>query len=235
MPVDEIEMHPFLWNQVDYTNLSKLSKYCKLIVGTFPIYAITDSLPLENEGVQRKINWQNEANFQYFYGSKKNHIWRLLSHAFQENTPNDTDEAISLLNRNNLFMTDVVRSSFRVGYGSSDNDLVISTLNDELLDILNNSLNLKIIYFTSIQAKRWFCQIIDITFDNSRDVIEVINDRRYRMVILPSPAGNGRTVTHFFNTFPLDETEQLLIANNNPYALAYRERYFDYYLTIPCD
>ena len=57
MPINEVEFHPYIFDQVtDFTDQAQLSKYCKLIVGTFPVYAITDSNPIEELGLNKSNN-----------------------------------------------------------------------------------------------------------------------------------------------------------------------------------
>lgn len=230
MPLNEIEMHPFLWDQIEDFKTSNLKNYTKLIVGTFPIYALTNSIPDENKGMQKKVNWNTEASLPYVYGSKKNYLWRLFATSFQENIPVNKEEAIFLLNSNDFLITDTIASAFRLGYSPLDSNLRISTLNDAIIDIMKNAANLKMLYFTSVEAKKLFCLILGIKLDRSRDTFDTIYKNIYRSIILPSPAGTARTVPHFFNNFSLSDEERRLRVNQKSYALAYRQRYYTHYL-----
>lgn len=234
MPINEKESHPYLRQQVNiFTEKSQLSKYTKLIVGTFPVYAITESVPIEQTGVEKRRNWQSEAFIQYFYGSEGSHFWNLLASSFNEQKPNTKDEAIALLNKYGFLISDVFNSVSRNNYSPLDSDLRNSSNNESLKEIVRNSESLKVIYFTSKAAKVAFCKILDITYINSVDSIEPILGREYRLIILISPAGNGRTVRHFFNIFPLSGEEVALRKIKSSYALLYRKRYYMHYLTAP--
>jgi hypothetical protein len=236
MPVNELESHPFLYNQIaDFTDQNLLAKYCKLIVGTFPIYAITNSNPVEEKGLQKRANWQDEAFMQYFYGSEANYFWSFFTGAFNEDMPSISWDATDILDKYKFLITDVFSSTYRKGYSPLDNDLISPVFNASIRDIIQNSFNLQILYFTSKTAKRKFCEIMHINYINSVDNIEVICERYYRMIVLTSPAGGGRTVPHFFNDFPLSIEEVNLRENNQVYAYAYRRRYYSHYLTIPCN
>lgn len=235
MPINEIEYHPYLDDQVNIFNTS-FSQYCKLIVGTFPIYALTDSQPMEDIGIQKKHDWENEAIIQFFYGSRRNRFWRLFSAVFNDVPPNNKEDAISLLNRNDFLITDVIASAFRSEYSPADTSLILSTLNYDIINILEKCSNIKVIYFTSKNAKRHFYEIFNINVNaviNDLDHIETIHNNEYRLITLIPPGGNPRRAPDYFHIFPLLEEEQSLRLNGGRYALAYQERYYRHYLTIP--
>jgi hypothetical protein len=236
MPINEPENHPYLNNQInDLADKSKLSKYTKLIVGTFPVYAVTESIPIEEIGLIKRENWQDDAFFKYFYGSRGSHFWDLFSSSFNEAMPGTTEEAIVLLDAKKFLITDVFRLASRNGYSPLDEDLNNVEKNEGLRDILLNGENIDIVYFTSKTAKRIFMEIFNIVDDdiNILDNVKIIENKQYRLIVLISPAGNGRTVRHFFNSFPLNIDEANLFNNNQRYALRYRQRYYRYYLTLP--
>lgn len=236
MPLNEIERHPFLYRQVeDFHNQASLSKYCKLIVGTFPIYAITESDPIENIGLQLRENWFDIAFIQYFYGSRMNYFWELFCSTFDEELPNNLFDAIELLDKYGFLITDVFSHAARLNFSSLDNQLVTPILNESIIDIVQNSDNLQIVYFTSKIAKKAFCRILQIHYIDDYDHIQSIRGKNLRLIILISPAGNGRTVWHFRNHFPLLQEEVNNRQNGNGYAIAYRQRYYTNFLTIRCN
>lgn len=234
MPINELETHPYLSIQItNFNDKENLSKYRKLIVGTFPIYAITSSHPIEETGLVKRANWTADAFMQYFYGSWGSHFWEMFSLTFDDIIPNTQEEAIDLVNKYNFLITDVFKETFRKGYSPLDSNLVAPVYNDTIVTLIQNSDNLKIIYFTSKTAKKEFCKIVDVPFINSVDNIETIFDKNYRLIVLISPAGGGRTVRHFFNDFPLTEAEQNLVNIGQRYAYAYRLRYYTHFLSLP--
>ena len=137
MPINELETHPYLFDQVnDFKDKDELAKYCKLIVGTFPIYAITSSNPTEPLGLQKRALWFQEAIIQYFYGSRKNHFWRLFTTTFNAPAPNTKQGAIELLNKYKFLITDVYHKAARNGYLPSDTDLRRKTPNLQIVDLI---------------------------------------------------------------------------------------------------
>ncbi len=236
MPENELESHPYLLRQIDnFKDAVQLSKYGKLIVGTFPIYAITESEPVEEMGSQLRDNWFEEAFIKYFYGSRSNHFWELFCTAFDEELPYNIFEALELLNKHQFLITDVFSHSCRLNYSPLDNHLISMVINESIIDILQNAINLNIVYFTSKATKRIFCKILQVPFINSYDSMEAILGKDLRMIILISPAGNGRAAWHFRHHFPLSQEELNNRQIGNGYAIGYRERYYKNYLTIPCD
>lgn len=236
MPENETETHPYLHFQVnDFNESVKLSNYCKLIVGTFPIYAITDSEPIENHGVVIRENWINYAFMKYFYGSRRNRFWELFAECFNEPIPVGHNDAIELLDRYKFLITDIVSSTQRNGYSSSDAAISGNKLfNFDLISsILVNVNHLKIIYFTSRIAKRWFCECLNIPFLDVSEEISVIENRRLLLIVLIPPHGNGlrRGQDFYLDNFPLNAQELL---KKPGYTTSYKQRYYCNYLKLNC-
>lgn len=228
MPLNEIENHPFL-NIQEESNDFIFENIRTLIIGTFPIYEITISNPILNSGVIKKLEWSQKAYFKYFYGSKKNYFWNILCQFFEMPFPNDLQECISILNRNGVFLTDTISSTYRNEFDSADSSLFPIHYNSKITEYVNgfSQYNLQTICFTSDLAKSQFCEIVHCeNIGRVQDL--VINGKSITLKTLPSPAGNGRTVKHYFNTYPLSPIESQLRNNNQKFANAYRNRvYFE--------
>lgn len=135
MPLNELETHPYLTylgDEPDY------SSYQSLIIGSYPIYAITSSTPVEPDGVNKRANWNREAFVQFFYGSRKNVFWQQFSQSLDENLPlNATRHDLEvLLQRHNFLITDAIKSLYRKDYSASDPDLQPVALNGSIVDKL---------------------------------------------------------------------------------------------------
>jgi G:T/U-mismatch repair DNA glycosylase len=238
MPIGEIESHPYLNAQISIPNDALLEKYRFLIVGTFPIYQLTTSDPINVQGNLLKGNWEHYANFQFFYGSMENCFWELFSNAFNQPNPQTPADAIALLDAGGFLITDVVSMTQRVNYSPSDNAIstnkVLNTL--QLNYYLNNIKSLQAIFFTSFVAKEWFCQALGLQYRHL--IIDALSHqgRRICLFILMSPAGSGRSVNTYIPVFPLNTLEAFNRANKIPYAMQYRMRYYEEFLnlTIPC-
>ena len=149
MPVNEIEQHPFL----DYLGDNPdFSKYNSLIIGSFPIYCITNSTPIEANGEAIRNDWQNDAFMQFFYGSMRNKFWKLFFNAYHRDFENDNPtriQCIDFVNEKKFILTDVIESSSRNYYRSSDNELIPELFNCNILNIIMK-MNGNNIFFTSV-------------------------------------------------------------------------------------
>ncbi len=112
MPINEIEIHPYL-KQGQLTNSKSL------ILGSFPVYECTDPDTLPKQ----KIRKSNNA-FRYFYGSSKSSFWSLYS-KYIDSTVNFNPNSISKsLLQNNISISDTIISCYRKMQSSSDKDLI---------------------------------------------------------------------------------------------------------------
>jgi hypothetical protein len=226
MPNNELEIHPYLEsiNDFDYD----VTFFENLIIGSFPIYSITDTLYEDGSRVSR-FNYQ-DAFMRFFYGSKKNSFWELFSNAIGTNNPieleenNRTQSAISILVENNFLITDVIHKTNRNHIKSEDSELWVTTSNDFVRDnrtlnwdierVLNRNINIKYIYFTSTEINGnspfgWFKIIFRNNYSftvlnqiGNRIISAsiVINNRKYIIFFLPSPAGKGTRGLQFSDT-----------------------------------
>lgn len=168
MPINELEQHPFIGYQNNYDyNVKDITG---IIVGSFPIYSITNSINANREIVLQRDNEQ-ETFMKFFYGSKKSDLWNYLVsiynfHDFVNMVDIGRVEKVEyakrLLFENKLIMTDCIKASNRIRFSSADSDLLINTAdvedwvidnleyNLDLIDLLETHKNIKNIYFTSI-------------------------------------------------------------------------------------
>lgn len=189
MPTSELEQHPFL--NYFKAQLYDWNQYRKMIVGTFPIYSITASQPQEAEGLRVKAQWSKEAHFPFFYGSRNNQFWSLLSQALEQPRPNSRQECTDMLNQGDILITDAIATACRAGYSALDEDLIPHQLNNGIVEILQYATHLEAIYFTSQEAKQLFCEITAIPYQPT--VVEQWNGQNgsIQLVCLPSPSRSG--------------------------------------------
>ena len=226
MPSNELEEHPFLLCQKG-TDTFNVENVKLAIIGTFPIYEITYSEPIENVGIEKRNRWNNKANFQFFYGSKQNNFWDILCNCIGTNIPDSVQECLRILNSNGIYISDTIQKTFRTQYSPSDNQLSEWQLNTDMREMICSMMNhnLNTIIFTSTLAKALFCRILNIT-DNGK--IQYYSHANKQMVLktLPSPAGNGRSVPHYTVDYPLTNEEELLKKSGKPYTKGYRQRIY---------
>lgn len=231
MPKNELEQHPFL----DYQLASKeydIKNTTVAIIGTFPIYEITNSIESDENARLIRTHWRKKALFKYFYGSKENHFWDILTKVFNVDFPKTKEDCLNILNENNLFISDTINSCFRENFDYQDSSLSIISLNLNLSEIIKEmaKLNLKKIFFTSDLAKTLFCDIMSLK-NSGRIQTTIISGKQIILYTLPTPAGNGRSVWHFRNDYPMNKNESFLKSNKMPYALQYRNRIYTEVLT----
>lgn len=223
MPQNELEIHPYLHCIKD--DKFESTYFENIIIGTFPIYSITDTINEKGEIISRFE--EQTANMRFFYGSKKNSFWKLFSQALEENNPTNfpskdrCNKAIELLVKNKFLITDVVYKTNRKNENSEDSDLWVTTedkfvnenrsLNYNIIELLNKNPNIKNLYFTATGLNGnspfgWFREIFGntlqykITLQVENRLISAtitINNRTFNAFFLPSPAGSGTRGLHF--------------------------------------
>jgi len=183
MPIDVLEQHPFLNYRNDFIPPSQV-KYKSLIVGSFPIYAITNSLDETFNVIAERFDI-DQTKVRFFYGSKKSDFWKLVAEAHLENDPTETpapidynlrkQNCIDFLERNKILITDSVYRTNRENECSEDTNLWIEAnnfasqncqTNENILQLLENHPTIDSLFFTSTMIDAhspygWFCQSIN--------------------------------------------------------------------------
>lgn len=169
----------------------------KLIIGTIPPHRFcTEECQLFEEDVK------------FYYGSKSNHFWRLISEVTNiqfdnRNTEQAIDQRKKFLTDRLIGITDIIESCDRVGCSPSDNDLRNPVYKDIKL-LLANCPTIKTLIYTSKFVKTCINNVL-ITisyfnvkqntrhrFDNDRNVqVLNISNRNYDIIILYSPSPRG--------------------------------------------
>lgn len=217
MPVNELEIHPYL-DTINYK--AKDENYFEnLIIGSFPIYAITDRV-LENNQIQEIDLNENNADMRFFYGSNKNNFWSWFANAFNADNPLEQanpefrkQDAVKLLVANKFLITDVLYKTNRKNTSALDSDLWVKTqnnfvvqnrsLNHSLRSLLNTNKAIKNLYFTAtgLDGKTpfgWFKKIfgddlvfqnINVIHNNTVSATLTINNREYNTFFLITPGG----------------------------------------------
>lgn len=217
MPHNVLEVHPYL----EVINYEEHDSSCfeNLVIGSFPINAITDT-QLENGQIETTPLNQNNAAMRFFYGSNRNNFWPWFANAFNANNPLNQpnpqarkEAAIKLLVTNKFLITDVVYKTNRKNTSALDSDLYIKTdnqfviknrsLNHDIKSLLNNNPSIINIYFTAtgLEDKTpfgWFKKIfgnnlvfqnINVFHNNTVSATLTINQRQYNAFFLITPGG----------------------------------------------
>jgi len=201
MSHDVLEQHPYL-NEINYNRLNE-NYFEGLIVGTFPVWDITDTV-LPNGQVNQHAFNGNNAYMRFFYGSKINVFWDLLSNSFAPaanpvsaaNPQLCKQVAINLLIENKLLITDVFFKTNRREKKAEDQHLWIDTTNQYVLNnrSLNNGINnllnynksIKYLFFTApdIIGKCPFGKFREIFNDRlAYQIVSIINGRVWSVKI----------------------------------------------------
>lgn len=123
--MDEIETHPF--------KAFVPAKATVLIVGSFPGRDITHKKLSEDE---------------WFYGTKRNQFWRIISGVYQEELLTKADKQ-RLFERHGIGIVDIFLRIRRKGNNNTDSNLEIVEYNDEAIKKILENKNIKTIFFTS--------------------------------------------------------------------------------------
>ena len=209
MPVNILERHPYL-NYREGIKKEK-RKYKGLIIGSYPIYACSNILD-ENLNVVNENNFENQIRMRFFYGSNRSEFWDYLFNVFEDQNEITKENAINLLERNDLIISDALYQTNRINVSSSDSDLMVSIgvndfinqnllLNNSIRDIIIENEEIENLYFTATGLIGkcpfgWFRQI----FENELGYEQVdnngfnrwglncnINNRHFNVFLLPTP------------------------------------------------
>jgi len=112
MPIDEIEYHPYL-------QVGEAIQSSRMIVGTFPIYSLT------NPRTEQKNQLQDQRNdLSFFYGSRSNSLWNWYRRYVD--TTVDIQNPVSIiksLGTEKVAISDVISQCTRVNESFEDNSL----------------------------------------------------------------------------------------------------------------
>lgn len=215
MPINQLERHPFL-NYRDGLNTEKIKTYKGLVLGSFPIYNLTYKLDEKFEVIENNKN-KNDIRLNFFYGSKKSNLWDYIFNAFENINPITKENAIDLLEDNNLIMSDVIYQTNRKNENAPDSDLMINNseikkqilnelkLNNSIVEIINKNKGLQNIFFTATGMKGktpfgWFKDIfgkkliidkINYFCGKPWSLTIKIDNRNFNVFLLPTPKPRG--------------------------------------------
>lgn len=132
---DEIETHPF--------KAFIPGNITVLIVGSFP---------------GREVTHQTLSKDEWFYGSKRNQFWKIMSAVYQTNIESKKDKQ-DLFNEHGIGMVDIFLRVKRKKGNNTDNNLEVIEYNDiALKEILKNDA-IKNIFFTSKFVEKCFLSL----------------------------------------------------------------------------
>ncbi len=130
MPINEIESHPYL-------HTCEAIAASRMIVGTFPIYSLT------NPRTPRKEQLQQERNdISFFYGSRSNYFWSWYKKYIDALVDVQNPQSIiDSLRMKKISISDVVKSCSRVDESFEDNKLRNKIWNDSLATVIEQSVD----------------------------------------------------------------------------------------------
>jgi len=208
MPLNEIEQHPYLDYFITYNNNNvDWAKYNKMIIGSFPVYGITETIYPYSD----KRHLECSMQMPFFYGSQTNEFWSHLVKAIDDrqwisaNNPKDTRNlAIKYLEQHGILLTDVISRTNRFAMKddlpspfSTDDSALLNlsaerhvvdqfALNQDVIDWLIKAVNIDSLYFTAqgLSGKTpggWFHQILNRHNIEFEVLYQSSNAMKYRM------------------------------------------------------
>lgn len=179
----------------------------KLIIGTIPPHRFC---------VPNKLS---EKDVPFYYGSRDNYFWDLISNIYQTNlSPLNTMEAIlkrtNFLKKHNIGITDIIKSCSRKNKSSSDANLMDIVYKDLSL-ILNQNINIDTLIYTSGFVKKCINNIFksyhEIDKNDNRKQFLTILGKKYNVWVLYSPSpqalrnmgknGNDKRILQYIKVF----------------------------------
>ncbi len=119
-----------------------------IIIGSFPIAIFTSPMN------------PKKGEIDFFYGGKRNQLWKILSICFERELKNEK-QIKNFLSEKCLALGDVIKSCQRINGGSLDSDLKNCEYFIELAEIIPKN-NIKTLYFTSSKVQNIFRQKIGV-------------------------------------------------------------------------
>jgi hypothetical protein len=213
MPVNELEQHP-------YIQIGEAIPATRMIVGTFPIYSLT------NPRTPRKHQLQQlRGDISFFYGSRANAFWGWYQQYIDAtvNTQNAQSILASLQVRE-IAISDVIKECSRIDESFEDNNLREKDWNLPLGNVINRSID-KIIctskadsgamgwlrdkvlipagfVVNQIETAQLHHQILNAIQGSNTQVISIAQvltrgQKKVSIVALPSPGSPERRLANF--------------------------------------
>ncbi len=126
MPIEEIEIHPYLQQ-------GQINGATKLILGSFPVYECTDQ-----DNPLKQQNRQNEGTIRFFYGSIDSGLWGLYRDNIDDTIllPPNPNLILPSLAQRQIAVSDTIASCERHGFSSEDSKLIRRTYNRQGIQTL---------------------------------------------------------------------------------------------------
>ncbi|MFD2036062.1 hypothetical protein ACFSKL_14760 [Belliella marina] len=136
-----MENHP----RIDKNNT--IIKKSKIILGSFPTWALTNPDPEKNETFKEKENERmKNGDLHFFYGSSTNKFWLWYQkYIDQKVAKNDIHSLINSLENNSIGITDVIMSCNRKNKSSLDKHLTNRLYNHHFFQIPKTGGKIKIL------------------------------------------------------------------------------------------
>ena len=133
--MEEIETHPF--------KAFIPENVTTIIVGSFPGREVTHKILSENE---------------WFYGSKRNQFWKIISGVYQMDLETKKDKA-SLFKKHGIGIVDIFLRVKRKGNNNMDSNLEVIEYNDKSIKEILENKTIKTIFFTSKFVEKSFLKL----------------------------------------------------------------------------
>jgi hypoxanthine-DNA glycosylase len=137
--MEEIETHPF--------KAFIPENVIAIIVGSFPGREVTHRILSEDE---------------WFYGSKRNQFWKIISGAYETDLPTKMQKE-NLFKKHGIGIVDIFLKVKRKADNNMDSNLEIVELNDKAIKIVLQNPNIKSIFFTSKFVEKAFMKMFPET------------------------------------------------------------------------
>ena len=183
MPLNELEQHPFI--QIGEAIPAK-----RMIVGTFPIYSLT------NPRTPRKNQLQlQRGDISFFYGSQANTFWSWYQQ-FVDPTVNiqNVQSILASLQTNKIAISDVIKECSRIDESFEDNKLRRKIWNRSLANIITGSID-KIICTSKAGSGAMGWLRDKVLIPAGFVVNQVATDQLHHRILNAIPGSNTQVIT----------------------------------------
>ncbi len=195
----------------------------KLILGSLPPWRFT----IDDDPAVNKLKILRDGDIDFYYGSRSNRFWMILSEVFNSGKLNTSDKIKLLLRNRKIAISDVVHRCRREPAQSAlDQNLKDIEFNNDIRNILMRNHSISTLLFTSSFVERIFYKYFPVKPDKhnkQKSFILPDTERRIMTLVLYSPSNMACRGIRQSPTFKLRKSQDMNFNENDLRTEQYRK------------